>query len=83
MKYIANPVEVDAFKIVGIGTHEDGLHLALENGKSKVADAGQTARFLPAIGDYYVVQSDGYVYLNPASVFERKYRLNEPTPATS
>lgn len=23
--------------------------------------------------DYWVIQSDGYVYLNPAKVFERKY----------
>ena len=25
-------------------------------------------------GDYWVIQPDSYVYLNPKDVFERKYR---------
>ena len=32
------------------------------------------ARMIPQVGDYWVIQSDGYVYLNPKDVFERKYR---------
>lgn len=32
------------------------------------------SRMLPKEGDYIVTQSDGYVYLNPKEVFERKYR---------
>jgi len=31
------------------------------------------ARFEPQLGDYWVIQEDGYVYLNPKEVFERKY----------
>src|ERR1700691_2146243 len=36
-----------------------------------------TARYAPKVGDYWVVQSDGYAYLNPAEVFERKYRAQD------
>ena len=32
-----------------------------------------TARYQPKIGDYLVRAEDGYEYLNPANVFERKY----------
>lgn len=32
-----------------------------------------TARFYPSIGDYVVLQPDGYVYLNPKKVFEEKF----------
>lgn len=80
-KYIANPVEVDAFKILDIRYPEikypevsnGEIILTLEDGRQVNATAYQTARFSPTKGDYYVVQADGYVYLNPAAVFERKY----------
>lgn len=32
-----------------------------------------TARIEPKVGDYHVKQEDGYCYLNPKDVFERKY----------
>jgi hypothetical protein len=87
MKYSANPVIVDAFKIVSVGPvlavttvfrdghveYEGSQHLALENGENVIASAEMRARMSPAPGDYYVVQSDGYPYLNPKEVFERKY----------
>ena len=31
------------------------------------------ARYHPQIDDYLVIQEDGYTYVNPKSVFERKY----------
>ncbi len=31
------------------------------------------ARMTPQVGDYLVIQEDGYEYLNPKEVFERKY----------
>lgn len=31
------------------------------------------SRFIPQAADYWVIQEDGYVYLNPKDVFERKY----------
>lgn len=78
MKYTANPVMVDAFKIVSVGeVLEDGsVHVALDDGNNAIADKGMTARMAPKPGDYWVVQADGYVYLNPKDVFERKYSLS-------
>lgn len=79
MKYTANPIEVNAYKIVSVGeAADDGtLALALENGENVTATAEMMARFTPGEGDYWVIQPDGYTYLNPAAVFESKYA---PTP---
>lgn len=80
MKYQANPVIVDAHKIVSINKpHAHGgiawwsVDLALENGENVTADYKMLARYTPVVGDYWVIQSDGYTYLNPKDVFERKY----------
>jgi hypothetical protein len=73
MKYIANPVEVDTFRITAVAVSDRGHVLTLDDGKEVIADEGMTARMTPKVGDYWVVQSDGYVYLNPREVFERKY----------
>ena len=52
-----------------------GLLLELEGrvGSEVVATPEMTSRMEPVPVDYWVVQSDGYVYLNPKDVFERKY----------
>lgn len=111
MRYIANPVEVDAFKIEKVLTNacasfeagivcgqpekahtkaaakgdvgmdhdfvSDGLVLVLEDGRSVLAEPGMTSRMTPVEGDYWVIQlSDGYTYLNPKAVFERKYSID-------
>lgn len=75
MKYQANPVIVDAFKIVDISaTKEDGtMDMALENGENVTAAPEMLVRIPVQPGDYWVVQDDGYIYLNPKAVFERKY----------
>jgi hypothetical protein len=75
VKYTANPVSVDAEIIISVGAVErDGsMHLALQNGENVTADKAMISRFIPSEGDYYVVQSDGYAYVNPKHVFERKY----------
>jgi hypothetical protein len=77
MKYIANPVEVDAFKILEVC----GLFVRLEEKEYwENITLSMVARMTPKVGDYYVVQSDGYVYLNTKEVFERKYsRMELPT----
>lgn len=76
MKYQAKPVIVDAFQITkifnGDGTN-DGLVLGLQDGSKVIPDEGMLARMTPKLGDYVVTQADGYVYLNPKDVFERKY----------
>lgn len=76
MKYIANPIEVDAEKIESVisGSNEHPMILKLESGKLYSPNAGMLARMTPVAGDYLVTQPDGYVYLNPKDVFERKYR---------
>ena len=78
MEYIANPVTVTAFKIEKIIDCDDkgNLELLLEDGREVVATREMMARLIPSVGDYWVRQQDGYVYLNPKEVFERKYSKN-------
>lgn len=79
MKYQANPVVVDAFKIVSVALLGGDAVIpgqyscVLDNGENDVASAEMCSRYEPGAGDYWVIQSDGYVYLNPKEVFERKY----------
>jgi hypothetical protein len=87
MKYQANPVVVEAHRIVSVGPvrgndvilpdgtweKEGSQHLALDNGENVIASAAMRARMEPEPGDYWVKQEDGYIYLNPKDVFERKY----------
>lgn len=75
MKCIANPVQVEAHKIVSTSNPDNnGMNLALENGQNVHATVEMLARMMPVPGDYWVIQADGYIYLNPKEVFERKYR---------
>ena len=85
MKYIANPVEVTAYKILSVegGQNEPGVGSSYSlivgdaDGQSEsqrvTATPEMTSRMTPSVGDYWVIQSDGYIYLNPKEVFERKY----------
>lgn len=79
MRYRANPVEVEAFVIREISRHWDAgeFTLRLDSGSDVIATKEMTARTTPVVGDYWVIQSDGYVYLNPREVFLRKYSLIE------
>lgn len=73
-RYKANPIEVDAYPIVSVGKRgKDGMPIALENGTNYNATPDMLARMIPVVGDYLVLQADGYVYLNPKDVFEHKY----------
>jgi hypothetical protein len=74
MKYIANPVVVTAHKIVS----NERLCLQLDNGEDFYPTVEMLARITPQIGDYVVTQEDGYQYLNPKDVFERKYSEVKP-----
>jgi hypothetical protein len=74
MKYQGNPVIVDAEVIEKVDSPDgSGYRLILHTGGSMFASAGMCARMVPVPGDYVVTQADGYVYLNPKDVFERKY----------
>lgn len=79
-RFVARPVEVTALKIVKVersSSKKIPPRLVLENGQDIFPDKGMVARYLPQRGDYVVVQADGYIYLNPAKVFERKYQRQE------
>lgn len=80
MKYQANPVIVEAHTIVSVGDRNTlgDTPLALSNGENVTATGDMTARYQPQAGDYWVIQEDSYVYLNPKEVFERKYAAISP-----
>lgn len=85
LSYVANPVVVLARRIVRVvGTTTDNRNnvFELEDGGEFHADEGMISRFPDAgPGDYVVEQEDGYVYLNPKGVFERKYQPLYSAPA--
>jgi hypothetical protein len=74
VNYVAKPVAVEAFVITELhqGLGNETL-IWLEDCRCKVADHGMLARYYPKPGDYWVTQADGYEYINPKAVFERKY----------
>lgn len=84
-KYEAIPVIVDAFPIAAVSVTDGPLRydggnvrvftVLLEGTETKIQlEPGMTARYTPKVGDYYVVQADHYIYINPKEVFERKYK---------
>ena len=81
MKAQAKPVIVDYFVITEVGNNADrpgaepttGIFLRLNDGRIVVPTREMCARMEPVVGDYWVIQADGYIYLNPKDVFERKY----------
>lgn len=75
MEYIANPVKVTALQIVEIREENYGYDIALRLEDDSIKSVGRDmlARYMPKPGDYLVTQEDGYTYVNPREVFERKY----------
>lgn len=75
--HIANPYPVFARKIVNvIGTAPGGaLNMTLDDGTTYTAGTEMTMRHFPVSGDYLIIGEDGYAYINPADVFERKYSV--------
>jgi hypothetical protein len=83
-KYRANPVIVDAHVILLVSTYNQfkrGHELTLDNGDTVLATDEMLARHMTVPGDYWVRQADGYVYINPREVFERKYSKIEDEDA--
>lgn len=80
-EYVANPVRVTAYKITAVHEAADGksMMLTLENHQNVIASPAMTARYVPKVGDFYVVQEDFYAYVNPAEVFQRKYSTSSPS----
>jgi hypothetical protein len=92
MKFIAKPVVVDAETIVAVQAVDASspnaspspvvavvCNVELWSGRKVFCDAGMCARYYPKPGDYLVTQADGYMYLNPKDVFERKYSAQAPS----
>lgn len=74
LTHTANPVRVNAATILDVSELTTGnLMLRLSDGRNYEADTSMTVRHAPVAGDYLVTQEDGYEYLNPKDVFERKY----------
>jgi len=71
--HIANPVAVTARSILGVQSITEGAMLALDDTTNYFASHAMLSRYTPVAGDYLVTQDDGYQYVNPKEVFERKY----------
>lgn len=88
MKYVAKPVIVDAVRIVRVLAALPCGHVGLKVEEAASLDGlgfvlatpEMLARMTPAEGDYVVTQANGYVYLNPREVFERKYEPSHEIP---
>lgn len=82
--HVANPVHVKARRIETTVAHDDGSMTVYwqpptpDQTYCYECDATMLARYRPVDGDYLVEQEDGYTYLNPKDVFERKYRAVAP-----
>lgn len=74
--HVANPVRVHAAQILSVSHAEVEGHLnvRLSNGQFATLSPDMLARYTPEPGDYIVIQEDGYRYVNPREVFERKYQ---------
>lgn len=73
--HVASPVRVEAHQIVSVDVADfnTGRLVVLSDGSKTVLTAEMIARYVPVEGDYLVTQEDGYQYVNPRDVFERKY----------
>jgi hypothetical protein len=83
-KYIANPAVVDAWKVTRVGEKDSsrGRRLEFLGRGPFYAHGAMLARINVQPGDYLVRTEDGYLYLNPGDVFEKKYRLtSESSPS--
>lgn len=83
MRYLANPAIVEAFKIVVIhwsDAFNRDVNVILDSGQTVTVTRESIARINLKVGDYWVVESDGFAYLIPAEVFEKKYSPLECQP---
>lgn len=85
--HVARPVKVTAKRIeivygrLDLAAQKSYMGLILEDGAFFMPTDEMLARMTPQVGDYVVWQEDGYCYLNPKDVFERKYAPVDETEA--
>jgi hypothetical protein len=83
MRFIANPIEIDAQQIIGIEPLEHGgvldvganfgLLLLLENGTKFPAGKELIARHVPSAGDFLVTTNE-FVSIVPQEAFVQRYQ---------
>lgn len=74
--HVALPVRVSAVQIQSFAEDQPpkALDVIDEHGIRHTITEEMMSRYSPVEGDYIVTQEDGYVYINPREVFERKYQ---------
>lgn len=80
MKYIAQPVIVDAYEILVVHQPTEGStkrQVDCTEDRTFFITPEMTSRITLEPGLFVVIQSDGYVYLNPPEVFYRKYTAQD------
>jgi hypothetical protein len=81
MRFVANPIQVTAFKITSVGPtaggdSRTGIHLTLDDGRSVIAGPAGLATYTPVMGDYYVDEGNGIGFVPMHSAqFERNFRV--------
>jgi hypothetical protein len=81
MRFVANPIQVTAFKITSVGPtaggdSRTGIHLTLDDGRSVIAGPAGLATYTPVMGDYYIDEGNGIGFVPMHSAqFERKFRV--------
>lgn len=74
------PQQLQAFQVLTVGavdTKTGQRQLLLSNGSHVSMSIKQLAAFLPAVGDYYVVPSEGHPYCIGKSAFQQNYIVSE------
>ena len=70
------PQQLQAFQVLSIGAVDSKTNqrqIRLANGSHVTLTGKQLAAFLPAVGDYYVVPSEGHPYCIGKSAFQQSY----------
>lgn len=74
-----------ASRILGVA----GQTLFLEDGSEFIMPWAMTARYMPTVGDFFMVYDDGYQAISPRKAFEEGYAeivtqtivaANDPSP---
>jgi hypothetical protein len=89
MKFTPHSADVEAFRIASIQQSPEGQvpphprTLRLDGHDPVTATSEMLSRHTPAVGDYYVIQPDGYIYLAPKDVFESRHKAHAAAPTTA
>lgn len=74
------PQQIQAFQVIAVGAADPRTQqrqLLLANNSNVILSAKQHNAFLPVIGDYYVVPSEGHPYCITKNQFAQSYTIGE------